>query len=215
MTVRRSPFYPLCLLVGAMLFGGAGLFHPVLRGDGAEQLATIAGTRGWHAIHWSLLFALPLMLTGLAGLAERHFESPGAGPARAGIIVAAFAFGLWALNILFMAGAGSHLAATYVATAPGLAATHTVFLYDMLHPFGLAAERIATFALGLAFYLFGWATWNGRVLPVWLSWGAFGAGIACLVVPLAVPETSVVLFYGQAAVVAWMAAAGVVALVRP
>lgn len=214
MMVRRSPFYPLCLLAGAALFGGAGLFHPVLRGDGAEQLATIAATRGWHAIHWTLLFALPLMLVGLAGLAERHAESPGAGPARAGIIVATFAFGVWALNILFMAGAAPHLAATYVASASGLTATHSVYLYDMLHPFGLAAERMATFALGLTFYLFGWATWNGRVFPAWLAWGAFGAGIACLAVPLAVPETSVVLFYGQAAVVVWMAAAGVVALVR-
>ena len=84
----------------------------------------------------------------------------------------------------------------------------------MLHPFGLAAERLATFALGLALYLFGWATWNGRVLPAWLSWGAFAAGIACLVIPLVVPETSVVLFYGQAAVVVWIAAAGAVMLVR-
>jgi hypothetical protein len=214
MLVRRSPFYPLCLLVGAVLFGGAGLFHPILRGDGAEQLALIAATRGWHAIHWSLLFALPLMLAGLAGLVERHLESPGAGPARAGLIVAAFAFGVWSLNILFMAGAGSHLAATYVAAEPGLAATHVVFLYDMLHPFGLAAERMATFGLGLALYLFGWATRNGRVLPLWLSWGAFGAGIACLVVPLALPETSVALFYGQAAVVVWVAAAGVITLIR-
>jgi hypothetical protein len=214
MQVRRSPFYPLCLLVGAVLFGGAGLMHPVLRGDGPAQLATIAATRGWHVIHWSLLFGLPLMLAGLAGLTERHLESPGAGPARAGLVMATFAFGLWAINILFMAGAGAHLATTYTTAEPGLAATHAVFLYDMLHPFGLAAERIATFGLGLSLYLFGWATWNGRVLPVWLSWGAFGAGIACLGVPLVVPETSVVLFYGQATVVVWIAAAGAVMLVR-
>ena len=214
MTVRRSPFYPLCLLAGAALFGGAGLAHPILRGDGATQLATIASTRGWHMIHWSLLFGLPLMLAGLAGLAERHLESPGAGPARAGLVAATFAFGLWSLNILFMAGAASHLAATHAAADSGLTATHAVFLYDMLHPFGLAAERIATFALGLAFYLFGWATWNGRILPRWLSRGAFGAGLVCLVIPLAVPETSVLLFYGQGAVVVWMAGAGAVMLVR-
>ena len=108
----------------------------------------------------------------------------------------------------------AHLAATYATAEPGLTATHAVFLYDMLHPFGLAAERLATFGLGLSLYLFGWATWNGRVLPVWLSWGAFGAGIACLLVPLVVPETSVVLFYAQAAVVVWIAAAGAVMLVR-
>src|SRR5512143_1517376 len=200
--MRRSAFYALCLLAGALLFGVAGLLHPVLRGEGAAQLATIASTPQWRLIHWSLLFGLPLMLTGLAGFVEQHRESPGAGPARAGFVVATFAFAVWGLNILFMAGAGTHLAATYAASEPGLASTHVVFLYDMLHPFGLA------------FYLLGWAAWNGRVVPRWLAWGAFGAGAACMIIALAVGETSVVLFYGQAAAVSWMALAGLLLLVR-
>lgn len=212
--MRRSAFYALCLLVGALLFGVAGLFHPVLRGEGAAQLATIARTPQWRLIHWSLLFGLPLMLTGLAGFVEQHRETPGAGPARAGFVIATFAFAIWGLNILFMAGAGTHLAATYSASEPGLASTHAVFLYDMLHPFGLAAERLATFALGLAFYLLGWAAWNGRVVPRALAWGAFGVGAACMAIALAVAETSVLLFYGQGAAVTWMAAAGAMLLIR-
>lgn len=212
--MRRSAFYALCLLVGALLFGVAGLFHPVLRGEGAAQLATIARTPQWRLIHWSLLFGLPLMLTGLAGFVEQHRETPGAGPARAGFVIATFAFATWGLNILFMAGAGTHLAATYSASEPGLASTHAVFLYDMLHPFGLAAERLATFALGLAFYLLGWAAWNGRVVPRALAWGAFGVGAACMAIALAVAETSVLLFYGQGAAVTWMAAAGAMLLIR-
>ncbi|HMA44284.1 MAG TPA: hypothetical protein VKO86_09720 [Gemmatimonadales bacterium] len=212
--MRRSAFYALCLLVGALLFGVAGLFHPVLRGEGAAQLATIARTPQWRLIHWSLLFGLPLMLTGLAGFVEQHRETPGAGPARAGFVIATFAFATWGLNILFMAGTGTHLAATYSASEPGLASTHAVFLYDMLHPFGLAAERLATFALGLAFYLQGWAAWNGRVVPRALAWGAFGVGAACMAIALAVAETSVLLFYGQGAAVTWMAAAGAMLLIR-
>lgn len=212
--MRRSAYYALCLLVGALLFGVAGLFHPVLRGEGAAQLATIARTPQWRLIHWSLLFGLPLMLTGLAGFVEQHRETPGAGPARAGFVIATFAFAIWGLNILFMAGAGTHLAATYSASEPGLASTHAVFLYDMLHPFGLAAERLATFALGLAFYLLGWAAWNGRVVPRALAWGAFGVGAACMAIALAVAETSVLLFYGQGAAVTWMAAAGAMLLIR-
>jgi hypothetical protein len=212
--MRRSAFYSLCLLVGALLFGVAGLFHPVLRGEGAAQLATIARTPQWRLIHWSLLFGLPLMLTGLAGFVEQHRETPGAGPARAGLVIATFAFAAWGLNILFMAGAGTHLAATYSAAEPGLASTHAVFLYDMLHPFGLAAERLATFALGLAFYLQGWAVWNGRVVPRALAWGAFGVSAGCMAIALAVAETSVLLFYGQGAAVIWMAAAGVLLLTR-
>jgi len=212
--VRRSAFYALCLVLGALLFGVAGLAHPILRGDGAVQLATIAGTNGWRVIHWSLLFGLPLMLAGFAGLSLRHQDTPGAGPARAGVILATFGFAAWMLNILFMVGAGWHLARTYVTSEPGLTATHAVFLYDMLHPFGLAAERLATFTIGVAFYLFGWAIRNGLVLPRWLSAGAFAVGAACMVIPLAVREDAVVLYYGQALLVAWMAAAGVVMFAR-
>jgi hypothetical protein len=215
MTVaRRSAFYALCLLLGALVFGAAGLAHPILRGDGAVQLATIAHTQAWRVIHWSLLFGLPLMLAGLAGLSLRHQDTPGAGPARAGVILAAFGFAAWMINILFMASAGWHLARTYAASEPGLTATHAVFLYDMLHPFGLAAERLATFTMGLALYLFGWAIRNGRVHPGWLSWGAFAVGAACMVIPLAVQEDAVVLYYGQATLIAWMAAAGVVMFTR-
>jgi len=210
--VRRSPFYGLCLLIGALLFGAAGLLHPVLRGDGATQLAQIASMPGWRTIHWSLLFAIPLMLAGLAGFSLRHQETPGAGPARAAAIVATLGFAALMLNILFMVAAGWQLARTYASAEPGITATHAVFLYDMVHPMGLAAERLATFALGLAFYLLGWATWNGRLLPRWLAWGAFLAGAVCLVVPLAVFETSVWLFYAQATLIVWMAATGVLML---
>ena len=35
---RRSPFYGLCMVVGALLIGIAGLYHPVLTGDGAATL---------------------------------------------------------------------------------------------------------------------------------------------------------------------------------
>jgi hypothetical protein len=214
-TLRRSPFYALCLVLGALLFGVAGLFHPVLEGDGATQLALIASLPAWRTIHWSLLFALPLMLAGLAGLSLRHQDTPGAGPARAGVIVATFGFAALMINILFMAVAGWHLARTYAVAEPGIAATHAVFLYDMMHPMGLAAERLATFALGLAFYLIGWATWHGRVLPRWVALGAFLAGAICMVVPLVVLETSVWLFYAQGTFIVWMAAAGVAMLVRP
>lgn len=213
-TVRRSPFYALCLVIGALLFGVAGLLHPVLKGDGATQLALIASMPAWRTIHWSLLFALPLMLAGLAGLSLRHQDTPGAGPARAGVIVATFAFAALMINILFMVAAGWQLARMYASAEPGIAATHAVLVYDMIHPMGLAAERLATFALGLAFYLLGWAIWNGRQLPRWLAWWSFLAGAVCMVIPLAVLETSVWLFYAQGTVIGWMAAAGTMMLVR-
>lgn len=206
---RPSPFYGLCLTIGALAFGVAGLFHPILLGDGAAQLATIARTPSWRVIHWTLLLALPLMLAGLAGVSLRHQETSGAGPARAGVLIAGFAFAAWMVNILFMGGAGYHLATTYTVAAPGLTATHSVFLYDMIHPMGLAAERLATFSLGLALYLLAWGVWNGRVLWRGLAWGAFVVGAACMLIGVVVDEASVVIFYGQAGAVVWMLAVGV------
>lgn len=215
MTPRRSPFYALCLLVGALLFGTAGLRHPLLRGDGPTQLATIAGTRGWETIHWMLLFGLPLMLVGLAEIVRRHRDTPGAGPARAGLAVAVFTWAAWLLNLLFMAGAAWHLATIYAAEQPALTATHAVFLYDMLHPFGLAAERVATFGLGLTFYLLGWAVRNGRVWHASLAWAAFAVGAVCGGTALLAGAAANPLYYAQATAVTWLAVAGVVLLVRP
>ena len=206
---RRSPFYGLCMVVGALLVGIAGLYHPVLTGDGAAQLGTIAGTAAWRTIHWALAFGLPFLYAGLVGVALRHSETPAGNQARAGVLIAGFGFALWAINILFMVGAGTALARAYQIADPGLTATRAVFLYDMVHPFGLAAERLATFTLGLALYLYGWTVSNGRAWPRWLGWAGIGGGGACMVVAVVVPETAVYLYYGQGLVVAWCAVAGV------
>jgi hypothetical protein len=209
---RRPLFYGLCLLTGSLLFGVAGLFHPLLEGDGAAQLATVAATTAWRAIHWSLLFGLPLMYAGLVGVALRHGDTPGSAPARAGIMLAAFGFAVWALNILFMVGAGWRLAQAYTAADTGLAGTHAVFAYDMLHPTGLAAERLATFTLGLVAYVFGWAVLNGRIYPRWLGWAAFAVAVANAAVAVAFDEFSPNLYYGQALFVVWLFATAAVML---
>src|SRR5207244_22555 len=193
---RRSPFFGLCMVAGALLIGIAGLFHPVLSGDGAAQLDVIAHTAVWRTIHWALAFGLPLLYAGLIGVALRHSDTPAANQARAGVMLAAFAFAVWAINILFMVGAGTQLAHAYIVADPGLTATRAVFLYDMVHPFGLAAERLATFTLGLALYLYGWTVSNGRAWPRWLGWAGIGGGGAWMGVAVVVPETAVYPYYG-------------------
>src|SRR3989454_10361060 len=176
---RRPLFYGLCLLLGALLFGIAGLYHPILSGDGAAQLAMIAKTGGWRLIHWALLFGLAFMYAGLVGVGLRHHDTAGSTPARAGALIGAFAFAVWSLNILFMVGAGWQLAHAYTASDTGLTGTHAVFVYDMLHPMGLAAERLATFMLGLVAYMFGWAIRNGGGWAKWLASVARGVSAGC------------------------------------
>jgi hypothetical protein len=212
MTTRRPLFYGLCLLVGALLFGGAGLRHPILTGDGAAQLAIVMHTSGWRVIHWLLLFGLALMYTGLIGVALRHGETAGSAPARAGVWLGAFTFSVWSLNILFMVGAGWHLANAFRISDSGVTGTHAVFIYDMLHPMGLAAERLATFMIGLMAYLFGWAIRNGGLYPRWLAWAAWLVALVNSAVAVVFSEVSPNMYYAQALFVIWVAATAVVML---
>ncbi|PYP95725.1 MAG: hypothetical protein DMD38_11825 [Gemmatimonadetes bacterium] len=209
---RRPLFYGLSLLIGVLLFGIAGLNHPFLSGDGAAQLSTIAHKSGWRVIHWSLLFGLVFLYVGLIGVALRHDGTPGATPGRAGVFLGAFTFAVWSLNILFMVGAGWQLAHAFTAADTGLTGTHAVFVYDMLHPTGLAAERLATFMLGLVAYMFGWAIRNGGVWPRWLAWAAWGVALANAAVALVFDEFSSNLFVAQGVFVIWLAATAVVML---
>jgi hypothetical protein len=209
---RRPLFYGFCLLLGVLLFGIAGLMHPILSGNGAEQLKTIASVTRWRGIHWSLLFGLVFMYAGLIGVSLRHNDTPGSAPARAAIRMGAFTFSVWSLNILFMVGAGWHLAHAYTTSDAGLTATHAVFLYDMLHPIGLAAERLATFMLGLVAYMFGWAIRNGGVWPRWLAWIAWAVALVSGAAALVLNETSWILFVAQGLFVAWLAATAVMML---
>jgi hypothetical protein len=213
MVVTRRPlFYGLCLLIGTLLFGGAGAVHPVLSGDGAAQLGTVARTAGWRLIHWSLLFGLAFMYAGLVGVSLRHNDTPGASPSRAGIRLGAFAFSVWSLNILLMVGAGYQLGRTFAAADAGLARTHAVFLYDMMHPFGLAAERLATFLLGFVAYTFGWGIRNGAVWPRWMAWLAWVVAVLCGGVALVFSETLNYMYYAQGTFVLWLLLAAIILL---
>jgi hypothetical protein len=209
---RRPLFYGLCLLIGSLLFGIAGLYHPLLSGDGAAQLAAIAKAGNWRLIHWALLFGLAFMYAGVIGVALRHNDTPGSTPGRAAVRMGAFAFSVWSLNMLFMVGAGFQLAHAYTTSDTGLTGTHAVFVYDMLHPMGLAAERLATFTLGLVAYMFGWAIRNGGVWPKWLAWMAWGVALVNGAVAVVFSEFSPIMYYGQALFVIWLAATAVVML---
>src|SRR2546422_769127 len=107
---------------------------------------------------------------------------------------------------------GGLLARAYAPAEPGLGATQAIFVYDMLHPFGLAAERIATFTVGLALYAYGWAIRNGQVYPRWLAWLGIAIGATAAAVAVAFTEFSLNMFYAQALVVAWFAVVGALML---
>lgn len=212
--IRLSPpvIYPLSLLAGSLLAVAAGIAHPDLAGDGAAQLAAIARCDAWRAIHWAFLFGFPLSLTGLIGVVGAHAGTPGEGAARAGLIVGTFAYAGWLVIVAFMAGAGWSLAQSYVRAEPGLAATHAVFAFDMLHPFALAAQRAAGFALGLSTSLFGWGVITGKTLPRWLGTGAVAGGVVAMALALVFREDTKADQAAFVLPVVWQVVTGVVML---
>src|SRR2546421_11305416 len=107
MTFSRRLVYPLRLRAGSLLAVAAGALHPDIAGqDGPSQLAVIAQSRAWPAIHWAFLFSFPLSLLGLVGVVGRHVGTAGESPARAGVMLVTFAYALWVIIVAFMGGAG-------------------------------------------------------------------------------------------------------------
>ena len=212
--ILRPLIYPSCLLVGALLVIVAGTLHPDLGGDGAAQLTTIAQCRAWRVIHWTFLFSFPLALTGLVGLARVHAGNPGESAVRAGLIVGTFAYGAWTVTVSFMGGAGSSLAHSFTVADAGMTATRAVFLFDMIHPFALATQRAAGFALGLSTCLFGWGVSEGKVLPRWLGTTGLAAGAVAMALAVAFPETTKADQAAFVLPVLWQMVTGAVLLAR-
>lgn len=188
--MTRSLVYPSCLLAGSLLAVAAGVLHPDLHGDAGAQLAQIAASTAWRAIHWMFLFSFPLALTGLVGLARVHAATAGEDAVRAGLIVVTFAYAAWMVIVAFMGGTAWSLAHSFAAADAGMMASRDMFVFDMLRPFALATQRVAGFALALATALFGWGVIGGRVLPRWLGSGGIAAGAVGMALALAFPETT-------------------------
>jgi len=210
--MSRYGAFAASLLTGTLLIIAAGALHPNLTGDGAAQLGAIARCDAWRAIHWAFLFGIGLSLTGLAGVAGGYAGTAGEALARVGLLVATFAYAAWVVIVSLMLGAGWALAQSYTASDAGMTATHAVFLYDMVRPFGLAAQRIAGFALGLATGVLGWGALRGRVLPRWLGWGGVGAGVVGVALAVAFGEATKADQAAFVLPVLWQAAIAVVVL---
>src|SRR2546430_16235114 len=133
MVLSRRVVYPLCLLAGSLLAVAAGAQHADIAGqDGPSHLAGIASSRAWPAIHWAFLFSFPLSLLGLVGVVGRHVGTVGESPARAGVMLATFAYALWVIIVAFMGGAGGALGHSFATADAGGAAPPAGFVFGML-----------------------------------------------------------------------------------
>src|SRR2546427_12147928 len=92
------------------------------------------------------------------------------------------------VTVAFMGAAGASLAHSFTVADAGMTATRAVFLFDMIHPFALATQRVAGFALGLSTCLFGWGVMDGKVLPRWLATSGVAAGAVAIALALVFRE---------------------------
>ena len=113
-----------------------------------------------------------------------------------------------------MAGADWSLAQAYTLADPGMTATRAVFVFDMIHPFALATQRVAGFALGLSTCLFGWGLTDGKALPRWLGTSGVAAGLVALLFAIVFREDTKADQAAFVLPVLWQMVTGVVLLTR-
>ena len=164
----------IALLAGTALHGLGALLHPVLAGDGAIQLRTIADMAQWRELHLAMLAGSGLIVAGVwvRLVEDRAFV-------RAALVAAltlvSIGVTINALNIAYMAGAGWHMAEQFAAGDATMAP-----LFDATHPIGLMAARFGNFIIALGALVLGWGEWRDaepRRLDAVLAWLAAIGGL--------------------------------------
>jgi hypothetical protein len=167
-------FLAVALLLGTALHGVGALLHPVLAGDGATKLRTIADMAQWRPLHLAMLAGSGLIVAGIwvRLVDDRAFVRA---PLVAALAVISVGITLNALNIAYMAGAGAHMATQFAAGDASI-----VPLFDATHPIGLMAARFGNFIIALGAIALGWGEWydaEPRRLDAMLAWIAAAGGL--------------------------------------
>jgi hypothetical protein len=171
----------LALLLGMMLLGYGAAVHPMLAGSPESQLRTIAETTHWRTMHLMMLAGSGLLIAGIwvrlvtdrTAAGSAGSSSVGAAfnaPLVAALALIALGLAINALNIGFMAGAGTHMAAQFAAGRTEIAP-----LFDATHPIGLVAARFGNFIVSLGALALGWVESHDPTRPRWLAWLAWAA----------------------------------------
>jgi hypothetical protein len=207
----------LALLVGMVLLGYGAAVHPMLAGGPEAQLRTIAGTAHWRTMHLMMLAGSGLIIAGIwvrlvtDGPSRTDGSSASTAPFNAPLLAAlaliALGLAINALNIGFMAGAGTHMAQEFAAGRTEIAP-----LFDATHPIGLVAARFGNFIVALGAVALGWVEWHDATRPRWLAWLAWAAAAGGFVGVLFFNEASRVALAAVALLSGWELATAVLAL---
>ena len=166
----------IVLVIGTALLGAGALVHPVLAGDAAAQLRTIADTEHWREIHLVMLAGTGLIVAGI----WVRLLLPGSSavpPLLIGALaIIAIGIAIDGLNIAYMAGSGWRMGDRF---ADGDAMARAVF--ELTHPIGLMAARFGNFLVALGALALGWAEWRDATAPRVLAVLAWIAGVGGMI----------------------------------
>lgn len=196
----------ILLLSGTVLLSIGAVFHPVLAGDAAAQLRTIASTPHWRTLHLLMLAGSGLVA---AGIWVRLVIDRGTATSALAAALALIGIGtvLNALNIAYMAGAGTHLASLFAA---GL--SDATRLFEATHPIGLMSARFGNFLVALGALVLGMIEWEEVTRPRWLALLAWVAALAGFIGVLFFEESSRAALAAVAVLSGWQVATAVRAL---
>lgn len=211
----------LALLLGMILLGYGAAVHPILAGSPESQLRTMADTPHWRTMHLMMLAGSGLLIAGIwvRLVTDRSgSDSPPRatsvatinGPLIAALALIALGLAINALNIGFMAGAGTHMAAQFAAGRTEIAP-----LFDATHPIGLVAARFGNFIVSLGAVALGWAEWQDASRPRWVAWLAWGAAAGGFFGVLFFDEASRIALAAVALLSGWELATAILALRSP
>jgi len=159
----------LALLVGTALLGAGAVLHPMLHGDAAAQLQRIASTTYWRPLHLAMLAGSALVIVGLWVRGVIHQAHDDVPPLVCALVLLSIGFTLNALNIAYMAGAGTHMARRFAAGSAEMAP-----LFDATHPIGLMFARFGNLLVAIGALLLGWVErrTSGARWAALLAWAA-------------------------------------------
>lgn len=197
----------ILLLGGTALLGAGALVHPVLAGDAAAQLRTIAATEHWRAIHLAMLAGTGLIVAGL----WVRLLLPRAGVVQplllGALAIIAIGIAIDGLNIAYMAGSGWRMGDRFAAGDTSVPA-----IFDLTHPIGLMAARFGNFLVALGALALGWAEWRDDGTPTVLAVLAWAAGIGGLIGVLFFDEASRATLGAVALLSGWQVVTAILAL---
>jgi hypothetical protein len=191
----------IALLAGTALLGAGAALHPILPHDPAAQLRLIAETWYFRPIHLAMLAGSALIVLGIW---TRALISPSTPPMVAALTLVSLGFCFNAIDIAFMASAGTQLATLAHA---GRAEMGTLF--DSLHRVGLLTARFGNLLVALGAIVLRWVERQESPASPWparLAWIAGAVGLFCV---LCFPDASLAILAAVTLLAGWQVATAV------